>query len=124
MVAGSGIHTRGRKSQRSRLASTSASTLSVLILASAMARVRSGLDHHFGNKGLQQADHGPGVGGGFNGNVGAGRQMLAGEAGDGFPGGGEVVAMEDASGVVEDYGFDDFLVQIERGKWHNKFTPD
>src|SRR5271165_1499509 len=80
-------------------------------------------DHHFGNKGLQQADHGPGVGGGFNGNVGAGRQMLAGEAGDGFPGGGEVVAMEHASGVVEDYGFDDFLVQIERGKWHNKFTP-
>src|SRR5271166_5167383 len=44
MVAGSGIHTRGRKSQRSRLASTSASTLSVLILASAMARVRSGLE--------------------------------------------------------------------------------
>src|SRR5271165_6410800 len=67
-------------------------------------------------------DHGPGVGSGFNRDVSVGGKV-AGEVREGFPGGGKVVAMEDSSGVVEDYGFDDFLVQIERGKWHNKFTP-
>src|SRR5271166_6362614 len=67
-------------------------------------------------------DHGPGVGSGFNSDVSVGGKV-AGEVREGFPGDGKVVAMEDSSGVVEDYGFDDFLVQIERGKWHNEFTP-
>src|SRR5271166_5472665 len=86
------------------------------------ARAQRVGDHHLGNEWLEQANDGPGVGSGFNSDVSVGGKV-AGEVREGFPGGGKVVAMEDSSGVVEDYGFDDFLVQIERGKWHNKFTP-
>src|SRR5712691_11807746 len=43
-VSAGGSHTRGKKSQRKSCANTAASTLSVLILASAIALVFSGLD--------------------------------------------------------------------------------
>src|SRR6266852_2852166 len=43
-VSAGGSHTRGKKSQRKSCANTNASTLSVLILASAIAFVFSGLD--------------------------------------------------------------------------------
>src|SRR5271165_3377712 len=86
------------------------------------ARAQRVGDHHLGNEWLEQANDGPGVGSGFNSDVSVGGKV-AGGVREGFPGGGKVVAMKDSSGVVEDYGFDDFLVQIERGKWHNKFTP-
>ena len=43
-MAGSGIHTGGRKSAASSCAKIAASTLSVLIFASAIARVFAGLD--------------------------------------------------------------------------------
>ena len=72
---------------------------------------------------LEDANHGPGIGGGFDGEQVLLGQMAAGEAFQRRSGGGEAFAVDQVAGVVQDGGFHDFLVEIESGKWHTGFTP-
>jgi hypothetical protein len=77
-------------------------------------------DHDFVNQRLENGGDGPGIGGGFDGgHGGVRRKMGLGESFESGAGGREAGAVEDAAVVVEQDGFDFFLVEIETGECHN-----
>ena len=75
-----------------------------------------------GDARLKQADDGPGVGGGLESQHGGRAELLPGEVFQRRAGGGETAAVQDRAGVVDDNGFDDFLVEIEGCEWHTGVT--
>lgn len=74
------------------------------------------------DEGLEQGGDGPGVGGGFEGEEGVWGEVVLSKVEEGGAGGGEAAAVEGLALVIDDDGLDDFLVEIEGGKWHTDDT--